>query len=267
MTVRVADIIAGMESIAPAHLAEEWDNIGLQVGHPDWPVRRVLVALDPIPSVVAEAINVGADAIVTHHPLIFQPLRRFDLATVTGGLIQQLICKEVALITAHTNLDSVQGGINDVLVAMLGLIHATVLQPSSDDAQAGLGRIGELSPPIEFETLVGKIKRAMGLAFVRSAGQIEKPVQRVAVCSGSGGSLVRVFLDSTADVFITGDVRYHDAREIEAHGRGVIDIGHFESERIIVHHLARHLAVWLEDKGLSAVVLEAACEETPFKTL
>ena len=248
MTVRVADILAGLESLAPPRLAEEWDNIGLQVGHPHWPVRRVMVALDPTPAVVEEAIAIEADVLVTHHPLLFHPLRSLNLATVAGGLIQRLVNNEVAVITAHTNLDSVQGGINDVLVTMLGLTAITVLQPAVVDAQAGLGRLGELSPPVDFETLVVNIQQAMGLASVRFAGQIANAVQRVAVCSGSGGSLVKAFLDSSADVFITGDVRYHDAREIEAHQRGVIDIGHFESERIIVHHLAKrggqHQPIW-----------------------
>ena len=267
MMVRVTDILAGLESLAPGRLAEEWDNIGLQVGHPGWPVRRVIVALDPTPAVVQEAITVGADVLVTHHPLLFHPLRCLNLETVTGGLIQRLVNKEVAVITAHTNLDSVQGGINDVLVKMLALTPTAVLQPAADDAQAGLGRIGKLSPPVDFETLVRRIKQLMGLEFVRFAGQIENRVQRVAVCSGSGSSLVRPFLDSTADVFITGDVRYHDAREIEAHHRGVIDIGHFESERIIVQHLVQRLSAWLERKGLEAAVQAATCEETPFKSL
>lgn len=267
MTVRVTDILAGLERLAPGHLAEEWDSIGLQVGHPEWPVRRVIVALDPTPAVVEEAIAVGADVLVTHHPLLFHPLRCLNLATVAGGLIQRLVNEQVAVITAHTNLDSVQGGINDVLVEMLALTNTAVLQPSADDAQAGLGRIGELPSPVEFETLVRNIKKSMGLEFVRFAGQIEYRAQRVAVCSGSGGSLVRAFLDSSADVFITGDVRYHDAREIEAHHRGVIDIGHFESERIIVQHLAKRLSAWLEHRGLAAAVQEATCEETPFKSL
>ena len=267
MTTRVADILAGLESLAPPHLAEEWDSIGLQLGHPDWPVRRVMAALDPTPAVVEEAVAFEADVLVTHHPLIFQPIRSLNLATAAGGLIQRLVNRQVAVITAHTNLDSVQGGINDVLADMFALTNTTVLQPAADDVQAGLGRIGELTPPVDLETLVGNIKQAMGLEYVRFAGRIQKRVQRVAVCSGSGGSLVNAFLDSSADVFITGDVRYHDAREIEAHQRGVIDIGHFESERIIVQHLAQRLSAWLDRNGLAAVVQEAACEETPFRIL
>ena len=267
MTARVDDIIAGLETLAPGRLAEDWDNVGLQVGHPQWPAGRVLVALDPTPAVVEEAIRDGAHAIVTHHPLLFRPLRNLNLATVTGALIQRLIEKRVAVIAAHTNLDSVPGGINDVLVEMLSLKNISVLQPVADDARAGLGRVGQLPQPLAFETLVGEIKARLGLSHLRYAGQPEKHVRRVAVCSGSGGSLVNLFLDSPADVYVTGDVRYHDAREIEAHRRGVIDIGHFESERIIVRHLAQRLTEWLTHKGLEAAVQEATCEETPFRIL
>ncbi len=266
-SVRVADIISGLESLAPGRLAEEWDNVGLQVGHPEWPAGRVLVALDPTPLVVEEAVRAGANVIVTHHPLLFRPLRSLNLATVSGTLIQRLIEKRVAVIAAHTNLDSVSGGINDILVEILALQDIYILQPRVDDAEAGLGRVGRLPQPIPLESLARHIKQRLGLVHVRIAGQPEKQVRQVAVCSGSGSSLVGLFLDSPADVYVTGDVRYHDAREIEAHQRGVIDVGHFESERIVVPYLARRLSAWLGQQGFKADVQEAACEVSPFKIL
>lgn len=265
--VRLKDIIAGLESIAPGHLAEEWDNVGLQVGHPEWPAERVLIALDPTPSVIEEAIQDGANVVVTHHPLLFRPLRQLNLATATGALVQKLIDKRVAVVAAHTNLDSVPGGINDVLVEMLALEKVTVLQPIASDTHAGLGRVGQLPQAVRFESLVRDIKTRLGLAHIRYAGQPADLVRGVAVCSGSGGSLLNLFLASSADVYVTGDVRYHEAREIEAQGRGIIDVGHFESERIIVGHLAQRLAAWLAQKGLAADVLEAQSEQTPFQTL
>jgi dinuclear metal center YbgI/SA1388 family protein len=267
MTATVSDIVTVLETLAPVHLAEEWDNVGLQVGHPDWPAKRVLVALDPTPAVVEEAIQADINVLVTHHPLIFRPLRNLNLATPTGSIIQRLMTRRVAVIAAHTNLDSVQGGINDVLVKILALQNIEILQAAPDDEHAGLGRVGELLQPMAFEALVQDIKQRMALAHIRFAGQPAGRVQRVAVCSGSGGGLLEVFLKSAADVFVTGDVRYHDAREIEAHHRGVIDIGHFESERIIVQHLAKRLAAQLKNMGRAVRVEEAACEVTPFKVL
>ena len=267
MTTRVQNIIDGLEALAPGHLAEDWDNVGLQVGHPEWPAGKVLVALDPSPAVVEEAIREDATTIVTHHPLIFRPLRCLNLSTATGRLIQRLVDKRVAVITAHTNLDSVSGGVNDVLVEMLALQNVTVLQPLADDQHTGLGRVGALPQPVDFESLVRDIKARLALNHIRYAGQPDAPVRRVAVCSGSGGSLIEQFLESSADVYVTGDVRYHDAREIEAHRRGVIDIGHFESEHIIVRRLAKLLGDRLLQEGLGAVVQASTCEEPPFMTL
>ncbi len=266
MTVTVRHIMGALEDVAPGRLAEEWDNVGLQLGHPAWPVDRILVALDPTPGVVTEAIRAGINLIVTHHPLIFRPLRQLDLSTASGTLLQRLIEGRVAVITAHTNLDSVQGGINDILCAMLDLTQVTVLQPAAtDDPHCGLGRVGELVRAVPLKILTAAIKQGMGLSQIRYAGDPEHPIQRVAVCSGSGSSLLEVFLASSADVFVTGDVRYHDAREIEANGRGIIDIGHFESEQIIVPHLAERLSAELAAKGLQVSVAQATSEATPFK--
>ena len=267
MTTRVQSIIDELEALVPAHLAEEWDNVGLQVGHPGWPVDKVLVALDPSMAVVEEAVREGATAVVTHHPLIFRPLRCLNLASATGRLIQRLVNARVAVLTAHTNLDSVSGGINDALVELLALQSATVLQPLAGDRNAGLGRVGTLPQPVAFESLVRDIKARLGLVHLRYAGRPEDPVRRVAVCSGSGGSLIEPFLNSSAEVYVTGDVRYHDAREIEAHRRGVVDIGHFESEHLIVRRLAGLLGDRLAKRGIEVVVQAATCEETPFITL
>ena len=268
MTATVSHIIRALEDLAPSRLAEEWDNVGLQLGHPAWPVGRILVALDPTPGVVEEAIRDGVNLIVTHHPLIFRPLRKLDLATVSGALMQRLIEHRVAVVTAHTNLDSVQGGINDILTEILGLSNISVLQPAAtDEPHCGLGRVGELAQPVPLGTLAADIKQGMGLSQIRYAGDPQQRVARVAVCSGSGSSLLEVFLASPAEVFVTGDVRYHDARDIEAHRRGIIDIGHFESERIIVQHLAERLSAWLAAEGLRASVERAESEATPFKSV
>ena len=176
--VRLKDVMAGLETIAPGHLAEEWDNVGLQVGHPEWPAERIMIALDPTPTVIEEAIRSGANVIVTHHPLLFRPLRQLNLATVTGALIQKLIDQRVAVIAAHTNLDSAPGGINDVLVEMLALENVAVLQPMATDTHAGLGRVGQLPQAVRFESLVRDIKTRLG------AGESEASV-------GPGGLIIQ----------------------------------------------------------------------------
>jgi dinuclear metal center YbgI/SA1388 family protein len=263
----VADILAALEAVAPAQLAEEWDPIGLQVGSRHWTVKRILTALDLTPAVIREVRRREGNLLVTHHPLFFKPLARLDLDTPLGSMLQALVRDRIALISAHTNLDSVQGGVNDALAALLRLENLQVLQPSPHDPQAGLGRIGRLASATALGDFAAAIKADMNLPSLRYVGEAALPVQHVALCSGSGSSLMEAFLSSEAQVFVTGDVRYHDAREIEAHGRGVIDIGHYESEHIVLETLARKLSEQIAARGLEATVEACSSERAPFQTI
>lgn len=267
MDATVNDILNAIETIAPAALAEEWDNIGLQVGCRQWPVKHVLTALDPTPEVIREVRKRGADALVTHHPLIFSPLRTLDLDTPLGGMLQVLLRHQIAVISAHTNLDIVQGGVNDILASFLALDRLAVLQPTAEDAHCGLGRIGNLPDRTTLADLAAEIKRRLTIPHLRFAGDPQLPVHRVALCSGSGSSLLRTFLASGAQVYITGDVRYHEAREVEAHGLGVIDVGHYESEHIILESLSKQLAEQMTTAGLDIIVEACLSEQAPFITI
>lgn len=267
MDATVNDVLKALESIAPAALAEKWDNIGLQVGRRHWPVKRVLTALDPTPEVIREVRNRKAEVLVTHHPLIFSPLRALDLDTPLGRVLHELLRHNIAVISAHTNLDSVQGGVNDILASFLAVDHLTVLQPIQENAYCGLGRIGNLAVRTTLANLAAEIKSRMRIPHIRFAGDPQLPVHRVALCSGSGSSLLKAFLASDAQLYITGDVRYHEAREVEAHGRGVIDIGHYESEHIILESFAKQLAGQMSAGGLDIVVEACLCEQAPFKTI
>jgi len=267
MDATVDDILNALETIAPATLAEAWDNIGLQLGSRQWPVKRVLTALDPTPGVIREVRNRKANALVTHHPLIFSPLHALDLDIPLGGLLQELLCHQIAVISAHTNLDSVQGGVNDILASFLGVDHLTVLQPLPNDVHCGLGRIGNLAAWTTLADLAAEIKSRLAIPRIRFAGDPQLPVHRVALCSGSGSSLLRTFLASGAQAYITGDVRYHEAREVEAHGLGVIDVGHYESEHIILESFSKQLADQMAAAGLDVVVEACLSEQAPFTTI
>jgi len=267
MDATVNHILNALESIAPAALAEEWDNSGLQVGRRDWSVKRVLTALDPTMEVIREARNRKADVLVTHHPLIFSPLRALDLDTPLGEILQELMRHQIAVISAHTNLDSVQGGVNDILASFLAVDGLTVLQPAAEDVDCGLGRIGSLPARTTLADLATEIKARLAIPHIRFAGDPQLPVHRVALCSGSGSSLLKTFFTSGAQVYITGDVRYHDAREVEAHGLGVIDIGHYESEHIILESFAKQLADQMRADGLDISVEACLCEQPPFTTV
>jgi dinuclear metal center YbgI/SA1388 family protein len=276
MTATVADIIKVMETMAPLRLAEEWDNVGLQVGQLDWPVRSIWVALDPLYDVVDGACRNGVDLLITHHPLIFKPLRCINFDTPVGSVIQAAAGHKLAIFAAHTNFDSAADGINDLLAFRVGLADLKVLKrgdhpcedSATDDLQKqGLGRVGELEETMELLPLALSIKKKLGLKNIKIAGKPDLPVRRVAVCSGSGSGLMKDFFSSGAQVFISGDLRYHDAREVEALNLGIIDMGHFASEYLAIEVLAKRLDKILTADGKDVKVEACRLENDPFLVL
>jgi dinuclear metal center YbgI/SA1388 family protein len=276
MTATVADIIKVMETMAPLRLAEEWDNVGLQVGQLDWPVRSIWVALDPLYDVVDGACRNGVDLLITHHPLIFNPLRCINFDTPVGSVIQAAAGHKLAIFAAHTNFDSAADGINDLLAFRVGLADLKVLKrgdhpcedSATDDLQKqGLGRVGELEETMELLPLALSIKKKLGLKYIKIAGKPDLPVRRVAVCSGSGSGLMKDFFSSGAQVFISGDLRYHDAREVEALNLGIIDMGHFASEYLAIEILAKRLDKILAADGKDVKVEACRLENDPFLVL
>lgn len=272
MSATVADIVDVMEGIAPTQLAEAWDNPGLQVGDHRWPVKKIMVALDPTLAVLNHAAEASVDMLITHHPLLFRPLKSVDLATPIGGIIGTAVRNTIAVYAAHTNLDSAREGLNDMLAARLGLTNVTVLSPTGDEAPTevveidgnGLGRIGDLPKATDPLSLCRTLKRELGLESVRMAGDTTQEVGRVAICTGSGGSLLDRFFSSGADAFITGDVRYHEARDAEDRQAVLIDIGHFGSEHIMVSKLGGRLREMLGRTYPDVEVITCEVEKDPF---
>lgn len=269
----VSDLIEILESLAPVRLAAKWDNVGLQVGDCGWKVRQVHIALDPLPSVVATACSQGADALITHHPLIFQALQRVDFDTPVGAVIKDAAAHKLSVISVHTNLDSARDGLNDLLARRLGLERCSVLVPAPiecghGDGQTGVGegfgRVGQLQRPSNLKQLIPMVKERMQVASLRVVGTPDMAVDRVAICSGSGGGLLQAFLESDAQVYITGDLKYHDARTIESAGRGALDIGHFASEHIVVPWLARRLTSVMAQQDFAVEVNACLLENDPF---
>ena len=282
MRWRVKDVIQAVETLAPPELAEAWDNVGLQAGSRNWPVERVWVALDPLPHVVEAACRANIDLLITHHPLIFKPLASVDCGTGTGMIIEAALGNHMAIFAAHTNLDAVAHGVNDVLAQRIGLRNVGVFMPAKDCSRAengsgdrrqgrasvqGLGRTGDLPVKMTLATLAGEAKACIGAKAVTIAGDPELGVEKVALCSGSGSSLLGQFLASDAQAYISGDLRYHDAREVEMAGKGLIDIGHFASEHLIVEVLADRLRQVLTAAGAGIRVEACGLEKDPFTTI
>jgi len=273
MSATVSDVIQAMEAICPSSLAEDWDNVGLQVGHRQWPVNNIWIALDPHPSIIDAAARNQVDLIITHHPLIFHPIHSVDFSSPIGTAIQTAAVHRISVFAAHTNLDKSAGGVNDVLCDRIGLTCRKALDVSGDGCippdkkVQGLGRIGDLPCPMPLAAFTSLIKENLNLPMVRYSGNPGLMVRRAAVCSGSGSGLLNNFLASNAEVYVSGDLRYHDARNIESEERALIDIGHFGSEYLIVEVLAERLDSLLAGQGFKVAVKACGLESDPFKVL
>ena len=239
----VADILKYMESIAPPYMAEKWDNVGLLCGRREKQVTKILVALDPFASVIAEAIAEKADLIVTHHPLIFRDnLMAVNESTQTGENLLTLMENGIAAINAHTNLDLAPGGVNDILAATLGLQNVTILNPegtSETGEPYGLLRSGTVeSQPLN--AFLAHVKQALGgqgLRYVDGG----KPVSKVAVGGGSCADCMHEALAAGCDTFVTSDIKYNQFRTAYELGLNLIDAGHFHTENPTMPILARKL--------------------------
>ncbi len=267
MTVHLKEIADILERIAPAAAAEPWDNVGLQIGDPDAAVARVWVSLDASPVVIRAAGEAGIDLIVTHHPLLFRALKQVDLTTPIGAAVAHAIRHGLSIFSLHTNLDAAPRGLNDLLGRRLGLRRLRPLAGRPDALPApgpGIGRVGDLARPRRVGTIAREAKARLGAAAVRVAGDPEAVVRCVAVSTGSGRSLVPRFLRSEAQVFISGDLGYHEAREVEDAGRHLIDVGHFHSEHIMKAALAQRLAREFARRGMAVRVQACPLEQDPF---
>ncbi len=261
MPIKAHTIIEALNVLAPEHLAEDWDNIGLQIGAKDHEVSRILVALDATTRVIDEAINLKADMIITHHPLIFSPLKTLLRDTPKGNNIYKLIQNNISLYVMHTNFDTALGGTNDILAEKIGLKNMKVINP--DENGMGIGRIGDTQTRT-IKDLSQILKDQLGLSHVRVVGDPEVLVNTVAICTGSGMSFIKAAIGK-ADVFITGDVKFHEAQEAKDLGIGIIDVGHYGSENIAMPSIKGYLDKFAKDHKIEVFLSEI--NEDPFMTI
>lgn len=364
MSVKCQVIIDAMENLAPKYLAESWDNVGLLVGSPAQKITKLRITLDVTQDVVNQAIQDGIDMIITHHPILFKAVSNIRTDLPQGKLIASLLQANIAVYAAHTNLDSANGGVNDVLASKLNLqntlplavsyteklyklvvfvpnTHMEVVRKVISEAGAGhvghyshctfssqgtgsflplegtrpfigcngvveyveetrletiipekisrrvlkamlnvhpyeevaydlyplvnagqclgLGRVGKLVTPMPLTEFITQVKLALGIEYVSVIGPQEKIVKKVAVCGGSGAGFISKAAFAGADVFITGDIKYHEGQDALATGIAVIDAGHFATEEPIVPFVAEYLTVcgtkdkWAVDISIDTV--------------
>ena len=230
MQYKVKDVTQVIEGFAPLSIQEKWDNSGLCIGSPDAPVSSVLFGLDCTPELVDEAIECGADMIVTHHPLIFSGLKKISPDDMVGEAVFKAIKAGISLYAAHTNADKVIAGVSGAMAAKLGLKNVEIL--SEDGEGTGLGVVGELSEPMTAQQMVEMVKERFALKTVKASKPVEGEITKVAMCGGSGGSLISAAKAAGAQLYISGDISYHNFFTPE--GFMLMDIGHYESEIEIV---------------------------------
>ena len=237
----INDITTYLETIAPVHLQESYDNAGLIVGHPETPVTGVLTTLDCTEEIIAEARARGCNLVVAHHPIVFRGLKRFNGGNYVERTVIKAIKEDVAIYAIHTNLDNVRRhGVNERIAQRLGLMDLRLLAPKNEDGTVGSGMVGELPVSLAAADWLAHLRDAMSLTVIKHTAPLAEPIRTVAVCGGAGGFLLGAAKKAGAQVFVTSDYKYHEF--FDADGEIMIcDIGHYESERFTTQLLAELL--------------------------
>ena len=226
--MKVSQITEIIENKVPKHLAYEWDNVGLLVGDKEKDVNSVFITLDTNLETVKEAINEGADMIISHHPILFSPLKKIEYGTPEGDMIRLLIENNIPLYAAHTNMDTANGGINDKLAELLNLSDIKVLDENPLFPDTGLGRYGKIKA-ITLSDLTERVKSVLNTPL-RFTGDENTIIETVAIGSGACSELVPVALKKGCDVLLTADMKYHQMIDASSLGLCVIDAGHYPTE-------------------------------------
>mgnify|MGYP000853625997 FL=1 len=240
----VADVVAMLRAAAPPELAEPWDSNQLICGDPAEPVASVLLAVDPVTAVVDEAIERGADMVITHHPLYLRGTDQVSAADPKGRSVHRLIRAGIALANAHTTLDAAHGGVADALAAAVGLLATAPLEPSPLDPTQGIGRVGALQHSARLRDLATAVAAALpdSAPGLLVGGDLDATVETVAVSGGAGDSLLGAARDAGADAFLTADLRHHPASEHLEAGRPYLLCGtHWATEWVGLPPLAARL--------------------------
>lgn len=259
MTSTVGAVVAALESRYPLELAADWDAVGLVVGDPQASVTSVLFAVDPVMDVVDEAMAIGADMIVTHHPLFLRGVHSVAPVTPKGRVVHTVISHGIALYCAHTNADHARPGVSDALAAACELSSTVAIDPWGE--HVGTGRVGELAEPVTLAALAERLAAVLPATEhgIRVAGDVDAAVRTVAVCGGAGDSLLEIVGDR-ADVYVTGDLRHHRAQDhLLATGKALIDVPHWAAEWLWLPDAARTLE---EDLGTGSVATSVSNIDT-----
>ncbi len=239
--MKVYDLYAFLQELAPLSLQMEFDNAGFLIGHEEQDVHRVLLSLDVTPAVIEEAVSQNIDLIITHHPVIFRPVKALTDSKPNSAMLLRLIENHISVISMHTNLDAAEGGVNDALISRFSCKKIGIL-----DEKTGLGRIGEFEEEIPLSLFLAtcrKVLCANGLRYISSA----QKVKRVAFMGGAGADFIMEAVAMGCDTMVTGDVKYHEFLTAAENGLTLIDADHYCTENPIISVLFDKLSAVITD--------------------
>ncbi len=234
--MKAKDIARIIEEFAPLKYQASYDNSGFTVGNPEREVEGVMLAVDVTEEVVAEAIEAGVNMIITHHPIIFTPIKRLMSQSYVERCVEAAIKNDIILYAAHTNLDSTPEGMSWRVGEILGLKNMQVLSSSSQDEGVGYGVVGELESSVDMEEYIKYVGKRLNCRALRYSDLSSSECRRVAVCTGSGGSLMGSVSGLGVDLYVTSDLKYNDFMTPSGEYT-VVDVGHYESEYCVIEIL------------------------------
>ncbi len=239
--MKAKEIITILDGFANPRLIDSWDNTGFQIGDDNNDIKKIIISLDLDDYTLNKAIEESYDMIITHHPLIFKPISNINNKSNSSKRIMKLISNEIVVYNAHSNLDLANGGVNDTLAEILGIKDTKALNEIFiDNSIYGYGRIGTIDN-MSLLQFIEKIKKSLCVDDIRVYGQAKDNIEKVAVCGGSGGDFILDAYKMGAQVYLTGDIKYHQAQEAIDLGLVLIDAGHFHTEKIILPKLKKIL--------------------------
>lgn len=243
--MKIKEVIAALEQFAPLPLQEGFDNAGLQVGLTEAEVSGALLCLDVTETIVDEALKRGCNLIVSHHPLIFHPLKSLTGMTMVERCVMKAIKNDIVIASMHTNLDNAQGGVNHKMAQKMGLTGVEFMSEKTvEGIVCGSGVVGTLPQPMLSADFLGMLKERFGVKCVQCNQPLQRKIERVAICGGAGAFLLDEALQLKADAFVTGEMHYHEFFGHEQQIQIAV-IGHYQSEQYTV--------------GLLREIIESTC--------
>lgn len=261
--MKCKDVIKSLEMVSPKMYAENWDNVGLLVGSKEKEVKKIMIALDASDTVIFQAAEKKVDMLITHHPMIFSAIKKLTDGDFIGRKIIKLIKEDISYYAMHTNYDVCY--MNEAAADKIALQERKILEPVKVNPETnemeGIGRYGILPEPIEVGILAEKIKKEFGIDKVRITGEKEHKVQKAAISTGAGKSMISYALKHNIEVLITGDIDHHSAKDALEQGLQIIDAGHFGTE----HFMTESVGAYLKKQYGTRLEIVIAEEESPFK--